>query len=202
MRVPSYTSALPTDLWMLDTAEEDRFTSFVRDSDRMTYGAAHVGLRRLLGGYLDRKPGELVFGREDCPTCDEPHGRPCLPGESGVHFSLSHGGDLVLFAFAASPVGADVEKVPPPGFVEDVWSHLHARERQELAALPERERYAAFVRCWTRKEAYLKGTGEGLSGGLDRDYVGTGPVSGTLPGWELMDCQVDPGYGAAVAVAR
>jgi 4'-phosphopantetheinyl transferase len=201
LHVPSYAAALPADLWLLDASEEERYLAFVRDVDRTLYGAAHVGLRRLLGAYLGRKPDELAFGRETCPTCDGPHGRPCLKDADGVHFSLSHGGEMVLVALAGTPVGADVEKIPQREAVEGVWSHLHPRERAELAALPEPEQGPAFARCWTRKEAYLKGTGEGMSGGLDRDYVGTGPAPAALPGWQLADCPVGPGHGAAIAVA-
>lgn len=200
VRVSAHEAGLTGDLGLLDEEERQRHKSFMRDADRVSYGAAHVGLRRLLGGYLDREPGELTFVRETCPTCGGPHGRPAVAGER-AHFSLSHSGDLVLFAFAGTPVGADVEKVPPPGFVDDVSTNLHVREQEELAALDAEGRRTAFVRCWSRKEAYLKGTGEGMSGGLDRDYVGTGPAPAALPGWELTDCQVDPAYGAAIAVA-
>lgn len=201
LRASVHASTLPDSLGLLDAGEYQRYKSFMRDVDRTSYGAAHVGLRRLLGGYLGRGPGELTFVRETCPTCGGPHGRPALKGEDRTHFSLSHSGDLVLFAFAGTPVGADVEKVPGQGSVDDVSTNLHVREQKELAALDPEERRTAFVRCWARKEAYLKGTGEGMSGGLARDYLGTGETPVDLPGWELMDCQVDPGYGAAIAVA-
>ncbi len=201
LRTSVHAPVLTDGIELLDEAEQKRYTAFMRDADRASYGSAHVGLRRLLGGYLDREPGELVFTRETCPTCGGPHGRPAVEGAGGTHFSLSHSGDLVMFAFAGTPVGVDVEKVPAQGSVDDISTNLHAREQSELAALGPEERRIAFVRCWARKEAYLKGTGEGMSGGLDRDYLGTGEVPGTLPGWELTDCPVDPGYGAAIAVA-
>ena len=202
LRVSTHRSALPGSLALLDTEERGRHAAFLRDADRDSYAAAHIGLRRLLGGYLGLEPDRVPFLRETCPTCGGPHGRPAAGVAGAPHFSLSHSGDLVLFAFAGTPVGADVEKAPSAQFADDVAGSLHPVERTELAALAgEAERTAAFVRCWTRKEAYLKGTGEGLSGNPARDYVGCGPDPAPLPGWQLADCPVDPGYGAAVAVA-
>ncbi len=198
-----YADALPGDLALLDGEERRRYAAFVRDSDRRSYGCAHVGLRRLLAAYTGAEPGELEFARATCPTCGGPHGRPVLRGRHTPHFSLSHSGDLVLMAVAAAVVGADVETLPRPDFVDDISTNLHPREYAELTAIAAaEERRAAFARCWTRKEAYLKGTGEGLSATTSRDYVGTGLLPAALPGWTLTDCQVGPGYAAALALAR
>ncbi len=203
LRVGEHAAALPDALSLLDTEESRRYTAFLRDRDRLSYGCAHVGLRRLLAAYTGGEPGELEFTRVTCPCCGGPHGRPALRGRGVPHFSLSHSGDLVLFAVAGSAVGADVETLPKLEFVNDISTNLHPDEHRELSAITDgEERRAAFVRCWTRKEAYLKGTGEGLSGTTSRDYVGTATVPAELPGWELTDWRADPGYGAAVAVAR
>ncbi|MEU6171448.1 4'-phosphopantetheinyl transferase superfamily protein [Streptantibioticus parmotrematis] len=201
LRVSSYADALPNSLVLLDAAERERHKAFVRAADRASYAAAHVALRRLLGAYADADPAALEFTRETCPVCAGAHGRPALAGGAGPHFSLSHSADMVLIAVAGTPVGADVERIPEGRFVDDVARSLHPRERDELAALPAQERRAAFARCWTRKEAYLKGTGEGLAGDPARDYVGSGDAPATLPGWSLADWTVDEGYAAAVAVA-
>jgi len=143
--------------------------------------------------------GPLALTREPCPLCGGAHGRPALSG--GPHFSLTHAGDLVLLAFAAQPVGVDAEVVPEPADATELAGVLHPRERAELSALPEQDRAAAFARCWTRKEAYLKGTGTGLGEDPSVSYVGTaenGPAS--PPGWRLADVDVPAGYAAATAV--
>ena len=190
----------PHGLHVLDAAERQRHQAFVRAEDRDRYAVAHVGLRRLLGAYTGAKPGEVAFVREACPLCGGPHGRPAVSG-GGAHFSLSHSGDLVLIAVAANPVGADVEELPALSVADDVARTLHRREQAELAALAPADRVLAFSRCWTRKEAYLKGTGEGLAGGPEHTYVGTGPEPAAVSGWALADVPVDDGYGAAVASA-
>ncbi|MCC3771478.1 4'-phosphopantetheinyl transferase superfamily protein [Streptomyces sp. UNOC14_S4] len=185
---------------VLDARERARAAAFARDRLRERYVASHLGLRRLLGAYLGTDPAAVVLTREPCPGCGGPHGRPAVAG-APFHFSLSHAGDLALYAFADTPVGADVEREQPLAVVTDVARALHPDETAELAGLPARDRLAAFARCWTRKEAYLKGLGTGLSGSLSATYVGTGPDPAPPQGWTLTDIPVGPGHAAAMAVA-
>ncbi|WFB06779.1 4'-phosphopantetheinyl transferase superfamily protein [Streptomyces sp. LX-29] len=187
---------------ILDAQERERVAAFLRDEDRERYTAAHVGLRRLLGAYLDLEPSEVPFIREPCPGCGEPHGRPAVRG-GALHFNMSHAADLVLFAFAGTPIGVDVERVQSVEVVDQIAPSLHPRERTELAVLPPAERPAAFARCWTRKEAYLKGLGTGLSRDPATDYVSTGVATVPVGSWSLADIPVDhvrSGYAAAWAV--
>ncbi|MFI9202078.1 4'-phosphopantetheinyl transferase family protein [Streptomyces sp. NPDC053048] len=184
----------------LDAGERARAAGFVRPLHRDRYVAAHAGLRRLLGAYLGRPPAAVELTREPCPGCGEPHGRPAAAG-AAFHFSLSHAGERALFAFADAPVGADVEEVQPPSVVAEVARMLHPTETAELDVLPEHARPAAFARCWTRKEAYLKGTGTGLAESPSVTYVGSGPSPASPPGWTIDDVEAGTGYGAAIAVA-
>ncbi|MET7903983.1 4'-phosphopantetheinyl transferase superfamily protein [Streptomyces sp. NPDC005355] len=189
---------------ILDAGERERVAKFVRAEDRERYTAAHMGLRQLLGGYLDLIPADVPFTREACPGCGGPHGRPAVPG-TPLHFNMSHAGDLVLFAFAGTPVGADVENLQPASVVAQVAQSLHPRERAELDALPEADRPAAFARCWTRKEAYLKGIGTGLSQDPAIAYVGTGTEPVPVGPWTMADIAVREavpgGFGYAAALA-
>lgn len=223
VRVAAHRESLGDALALLDAEERSRHAAFHRAADRDRYAAAHVALRRLLGAYLGTEPGGVTVVREPCPHCGGPHGRPAIPGSavqgsavqgsglqesglqesgvpgSGLHFSLSHSGELVVLAFAATPVGADVEEAHDLAAVEEVSTSLHPREQDELAALDAAARASAFLRCWTRKEAYLKGTGEGLPGDPSRTYVGTGPQPAAVPGWTLWDVPVGAAHAAAVA---
>ncbi|WP_242579195.1 4'-phosphopantetheinyl transferase superfamily protein [Streptomyces sp. MST-110588] len=188
------------DTEVLDAAERRRAATFVRPVDRDVYIASHSALRRLLGAYLDRDPAALRFVREPCPCCDAPHGRPALAG-APLHFSLSHTRGLALLGFARTPIGVDIETLTAPEVVDEVASVLHPQERAELAALPPAGRAAAFARCWTRKEACLKGMGTGLAGDLmTTTLVGTGPDPAPVEGWETVDVPVPEGYAAACAV--
>ncbi|GAA2095819.1 4'-phosphopantetheinyl transferase superfamily protein [Streptomyces albiaxialis] len=192
-RTPSAYATLSRD-------ECDRAEAFLRDADRDRYLVAHTALRRELGTHLGVPPGEVPLTRADCPVCDGPHGRPSVAGDP-VHFSLSHAGDLVLIALADETVGVDVEEHPGAKTVAETTSALHPRERAELEALPEAARPAAFARCWTRKEAYLKGTGTGLAEDPALTYVSTLGAPADPPGWRLADVEVPEGYAAASALA-
>ncbi|MFH0518487.1 4'-phosphopantetheinyl transferase family protein [Streptomyces sp. M41] len=185
---------------VLDPGERARAAAFRRAADRDGYRVAHVGLRMLLGGYLGIAPAEVPLVRLPCPVCRAPHGRPAVHG-AALHFSLSRSGGLCLLAFAATPVGTDVERIPAGDLVTDLGAALHPREAAELAACPPERLPAAFARAWTRKEAYLKGLGTGLGRDLHMDHLGTSPLApAQVPGWAVDDVAVAEGYAAAVAV--
>jgi len=187
------------DVSVLDEQERRRGAKFVRAADRHSYLAAHIGLRRVLSQHLDVAPGQLAFHREPCPNCAAPHGRPAVAGaDRPLHFSLSHGGDLVLIGIAGAPVGVDVEAVPAAQVAADLSTRLHPSEQREIAAAEHPG--LAFARVWTRKEAYLKGTGVGLSRGLTSDYLGGTGLAALPAGWSVLDVPVPPGYAGAVAV--
>ncbi|WP_267241518.1 4'-phosphopantetheinyl transferase family protein [Streptomyces sp. PR69] len=189
---------------ILDAEETARLTAFVHDRDRDTYAVAHVTLRELLGERLGLPPAEVKLARRPCVGCGGPHGRPHVPGDP-VHFSLSHAHDAVLIALAERAVGIDVETLPTPATALDVAEQLHPAERGELRLLHRLDRpaelTAAFARCWTRKEALLKGTGAGLNEDLTLRYVGTGPRPAPQNGWLLADLPAPAGCAAALAVA-
>ncbi|MFF7361883.1 4'-phosphopantetheinyl transferase superfamily protein [Streptomyces sp. NPDC008125] len=183
---------------VLDGAESARAAG-MRGTRRREYLAAHTALRLLLGGYLSMEPEEVRFVRHSCPCCDEPHGRPAVPGDA-VHFSLSHSHGEVLLAFAAAPVGVDVQKVPGLRTADRTADLLTPLERQELAAHDAATRPTAFARVWARKEAYLKGLGTGFGREASSDHVGAGDTAVSPYGWTLHDIASKSGYAAAVAV--
>ncbi|MGW7098981.1 4'-phosphopantetheinyl transferase family protein [Streptomyces sp. NPDC054838] len=185
---------------VLDAAERERAGRLVRPADRHGYLASHLGLRALLGAYLGTAPADVSLIREECPCCGGPHGRPAVAG-GGVHFSLSHTAGLAYLAFAAVPVGVDVEGTPGTAVVTDVLSTLHPAETAELTALAEADRPVALGRLWARKEAILKATGAGLARGVAEPYVGSGPAPAQMPDWTLRDLTAPSGYAAAAAVA-
>ncbi|MFF3620356.1 4'-phosphopantetheinyl transferase family protein [Streptomyces sp. NPDC002467] len=184
---------------VLDAAELEQAGRRLRPADRHRYVASHIGLRLLLGDRLGLAPAEVVLVREDCPGCGGPHGRPAVAG-GGVHFSLSHSGDVAYVALAPVPVGVDIEEVPGAQAVTDVLGALHPTETAELTALSEADRRVALARVWARKEACLKGIGTGIGLGLVEPYVGAGPSPAPVPEWLLTDLPCPPAYAAALAV--
>jgi 4'-phosphopantetheinyl transferase len=130
------------------------------------------GARRLLlAPYLAEMPDALRFE-------ETPHGKPSVSNRgSRLHFSASHSGEVLVFAIAKGrQVGIDVEQLRPRKGASAVAAHfLSSRERECLAALSAKMRTAAFYRCWTQKEAFVKLLGEGLRCPLDRFDVQVDP---------------------------
>lgn len=187
-------------LSLLDAGERMRCVGFRRKASSYRYAVAHVALRVLLGRYLAIPPAEIQITRGQCPSCSRVDGPPEVHG-SGLYFSLSHGGDKVAIVFARVPVGVDVEPVPSSDIVKEVSGLMHPRERVQMSELAPDGWPTAFARCWTRSEAYLKATGEGVPG-LGRTFVGAGAQPENVPGWFLSDIDVGPGYAAAAAVSQ
>ncbi|NUN53352.1 MAG: 4'-phosphopantetheinyl transferase superfamily protein, partial [Planctomycetaceae bacterium] len=142
-------------------------------------------------------------------------GKPRLGGECGQgrwRFNVSHSGGLWACAVALNrEVGLDLEEIRPGRAVESIMNrYFSPAEAAALAALPGGEREAAFHRVWTRKEAWLKARGLGISIPLDSFEVSHGPGEARLlatrpdPGeagrWTLRDLDLGPGYAAALCL--
>ncbi|MGA5494895.1 4'-phosphopantetheinyl transferase family protein [Streptomyces cinereoruber] len=188
------------DLDELDATERARAGTCRRETCRLLYSSAHIALRRLLGAYLGTGPTALRFGREPCPCCGEPHGRPVVeaPG-TDLHFSLSHGNGMALIGVSPLPIGVDVERIPTGETTRVCFPVLHPDERAELGPDASAVDTVAFGRLWTRKEAYLKGIGTGLARGLAADYLGA-DVTRRPADWTVLDVPCGPRHLAAAAL--
>jgi 4'-phosphopantetheinyl transferase len=185
---------------LLDAHELDRLDRFRRAPDRARYLAAHALTRLVLAPLVGQPPQELVFDRR-C-RCGEQHGKPTLPG--GPQFSFTHGGELVGIAVRADggPIGLDVEPVRELSDLDGMARHISSPIElgRPLPAAPD-----SFFTAWTRKEALLKATGEGIASpmagitlGPDgvEQWIGEGAPTDEV--W-LCDLAPAPGYRAAVA---
>jgi 4'-phosphopantetheinyl transferase len=144
---------------------------FARDREEFIVGRGV--LRMLLAGYTRRAPRTIHF-RYGL------RGKPELAIKSNGHalrFNVSHSHGLALFAFTfVRAVGVDIEQVNPSIEIESLASRFFsAAERARLQTLPPEMRLQAFFNCWTRKEAFIKARGEGLSLPLDQFAVTLAP---------------------------
>jgi 4'-phosphopantetheinyl transferase len=159
-------------LTLLDPTERQRRGNYRRAEDRARFTVGATLLRLASARLLGYSPTELVFVRE-CPDCGRPHGRPALLGHD-LHLSVSHAGEIVLVALSTdAEIGVDVEKIDddkPPCLVKRV---LDAGEMDRFRTTPQASQAEEFFRAWTRKEAVLKATGQGLR--LPMNAVGFGP---------------------------
>ena len=189
---------------LLAADERERAGRFHFARDRDAYIAGRGMLRLLIGRYLARAPETLDISYSD-------YGKPCLAGGE-LRFNLAHSAGLALYAFAAhTELGVDVEAERDlPDALPIARRFFSAAEYDALRALPPDEQPAAFFRCWTRKEAFIKAVGEGLSYPLDRFQVSLRPdqapallsVDGHAPGareWTLVDLPLPAAYTGALA---
>lgn len=190
-RLPGLRRLLASD----ERARADRFR-VPADADRYTIGRSVV--RQLVGGVTGVAPGEIIFDYSR-------NGKPSVPG---VHFNVAHAGDAIVIALHQSPIGIDVERLDRPIDVTGL-ARVCLTDRERAALGPRPVTPEAFFRLWTRKEAWLKAVGVGLSCPLrDVDVsdaaapiVGPGVVCEDAPPWRIVDLPAPPGYMAACAVA-
>lgn len=160
-------------LWHTLVPDERRRAERLRfEVLRQRFIAAHGMLRDVLGRYVQLSPESVRFAVR-------PGGKPELAsGESASwRFNLSHSGAMALVAVAwRREVGVDIEQLRPMKGPLDIAERFFAPgEVAALRAMPPEQINAAFFRCWTRKEAYVKALGKGLSLGLEKFEVSIDP---------------------------
>jgi 4'-phosphopantetheinyl transferase len=188
---------------LLSSDERERARRFRFDVHRDAFLRARAFLRRTLAAELGRDPRSLAF-REG------PWGKPCLANAPRLEFNLSHSGAIALCALAPMPVGVDVEQ-HREGVESLEIAELYFTENElaTLRTLPPPERVLGFFLCWTRKEAYVKARGEGLTvplssfdvtcaPGAPARLTGLGDAAPEVARWSVANLDVAPGYSAAV----
>ena len=195
------------DLWrVLAKDERQKATDLLFADDQKRFVVSRGVLRVLLGRYLRAQPDSLVFGYN-------PHGKPFLVGTAGVRFSVSHSHGLVLLAFVRDrAIGVDIEHLREDLGLDEIASrHFATREVATLRSLPNSVRKEAFFACWTRKEAFAKAKGRGLTLPFNRFEVTLTPGEPAMLldveedirepfRWAMQELIPGPGYAAALVV--
>jgi 4'-phosphopantetheinyl transferase len=176
--------------------------------DRRRFCVRRGFLRHLLGHYLACAPSAVrfVFG---------PQGKPLLANEPDLHFSLSHSADLALIGVSRdAQLGVDIENAREFEDADAIARRFFTpREVSAWVETPPGRRNTAFFNCWTRKEALVKVSGEGISLSLDRFEVVMAPDESTrvlavdgdpdrARGWTLIHLEPAPGFIGAFAMRQ
>jgi 4'-phosphopantetheinyl transferase len=190
---------------VLATDELDRAGRFHFSHLRESFVIARGTLRCLLGGYLGLHPGSLRFSYGW-------KGKPALKAGAHIQFNMTHSGSLAAIAITADcQIGLDLEQVRPLSDMQQIAAHFFcSEETTEIMSLPPGERERAFFCCWTRKEAYIKAIGDGLSAPPDgfrvtvlpdtpAQFVHLGHDAKDTDAWTLHDLSLAPGYASALA---
>jgi 4'-phosphopantetheinyl transferase len=196
---------------LLSVDERARAARFHFERDRHHFIVARGCLRTILARYLEIAPLKIQFTYT-------PYGKPELstyPSQAQtLNFNLAHSGGYALFAFThLGEIGVDLEHVRPEFAGDDIARRFFSSDEvASLTKLPANVRHEAFFNCWTRKEAFIKAKGIGLSLPLDQFDVTMAPGEPAIllrtrwdeneaARWSLKAIDVGPGYVAAVALA-
>lgn len=199
-------------LWpTLHPNEQNRAQRFVFPKDRNHYIVARGTLRAILGRYLSIAPQRLYFRYNA-------YGKPILDEQHLQHtiaFNVSHSHGLALLAFArCEDLGVDIEYMNPAIEGPQIAEHYFSpAEVQKLLSAPPSLQTHAFFNCWTRKEAYIKARGMGISLGLNNFDVSLLPAEPVellairesnqrLSDWSLRELLPGPGYKGALAIKK
>ncbi len=188
---------------LLSPDELARADRFALPSLRASFISTRGLTRRILANYLSCSAHEITFQYGE-------FGKPYL---AAPHFNVAHSGSMLCVAVSsASELGVDIEKIKPMRDALSIASRFFSpTESARLHALPPSQQAEAFFQCWTRKEAFVKATGQGLRRGLQNFSVAFGP--GVEPkideienphddpkAWSLLAFEPANGYLGAVAL--
>lgn len=195
----------------LSAEEMERVRRFHFQKDRHQYIITRGTLRALLGKYQNRPPAEFVFEYGQ-------HGKPVLahhPADSDIFFNVSHSHQMAIIGFCReSELGIDIEHLREMRELMRIARRFFSRhEFTVLGTLPGTQQIEGFFNCWTRKEAFIKAGGEGLSHPLDTFSVTLKPGEparllwvqgdpGEASRWTISAWNPTAGYTAALAVRK
>src|SRR5258708_18456760 len=204
---PDSTIKKLTEVLALD--EVTRANRFHFEADRGRFIVARACLRKLLGDYLGIRATAVQFSYSE-------YGKPSLAesiNAQGLSFNLAHSGSLALYALTLKrQIGVDLEHIRPEFTADEIARrYFSASEVDRLSQLPPALRHQAFFNCWTRKEAFIKAIGIGLSLPLDQFDVTLAPNEPAIllqtrwndeeaSRWSLTALDAGRDYVAAVAV--
>ncbi len=188
--------------------EQTKARGFRFERLRRRYIVCRGILRKLIGDYLQQEPSQIRFQYQA-------KGKPVLDKRSseGLQFNLSHSEGIALLALTRHrEIGVDVEFVRLLSDAKKIAERFFSqRERADLGGVASKDQTAAFFNCWTRKEAYLKARGEGMSRELDQFSVSLVPGEPArllsvqwdpkeVGRWSMLSLRPTPDYVAALVV--
>ena len=147
---------------LLSKEEKVRAHRFRFFKDKKCFVVTRATLRLISSHYLSKEIEDIVFEYED-------YGKPYFKHNTDLNFNVSHSGNRAVIGFVHHhTIGIDIEKIKNDFDTFEIASNFFSKaEIDALRNIPKAEQYLAFYRCWTRKEAFIKAKGSGLSFPLD-----------------------------------
>lgn len=193
---------------LLNHAEKERAARYIRTVDRSHFIAARSILRDILSRYCHCAAENIQFNYNA-------KGKPFLNFELmkfNIHFNLSHSHGVALYAIShCENIGIDIEYNQRQIHPLEIAQRFFSKEEIALLShLPKSEQLTNFYKIWTRKEAYVKAIGEGISNTLDqfsvdlinfKSKIKSSTTNGKLSDWYIYDILMDPNYTATLALS-
>lgn len=183
---------------LLDDVEKLRGNKYLHDRDRNRFVVSRAAQRIILGWYLGIDPGKLKF-----KTGDNKKPFIAANNDHSIQFNISHSGDWIVLAVSKEVVGSDIEYIDPNFDFDDILpEHFSTAESRYVNAQDKLQR---FYELWTRKEALLKATGQGLGEHLKDTSALTGTnamhpsLLGNTANWQIQTFNLDKDYVASIA---
>lgn len=188
---------------ILSEEERQRAERFLKTAARVRYVQTRAILRLLTSRLSQLSPDELTIQQM-------PSGKPFLPG-SKLRVSVAHSARIGICAISdRAPIGVDVEQVRPLPEMQSIARESFSKDdRERLHRLKGDASVAWFFQCWTRREAYVKALGSGLTRSTSSIRFGNSAKLGEAvsvidaqsPSWQswlALDLQLAAGYAGAL----
>ncbi|MFT7239170.1 MAG: 4'-phosphopantetheinyl transferase [Cyclobacteriaceae bacterium] len=198
----------PIHTGILSDDEVKRSKKYRFKIDRDTFIAGRVALRFLIAEYINANPEEICFDHNA-------QGKPSVNNSAGLEFNLSNSyGKIVIALCINDIIGVDIEQNTRPVEIQNIAKSFFSQpEIETLEKISDENKLIAFYNCWTRKEAYIKALGGGLSIPLDQFGVSLAPSSkaeilfiegnSTEPSqWSLVSFDFEHEFTGAIAVRK
>ncbi len=188
---------VPALLALLTPPEQQRARRYHAEADYQRFVVGRAALRLLLGAGLGLPPTALCFAAGG-------NHKPILATAPELHYNVSHSGNWVLIALAPVALGIDVEKINPSFPFQELVDHSFGEHEKTFLAR-QAVPLAAFYQLWTRKEAFVKATGQGINAdfarvpALDGRHQWPAPPPNQVADWTVSSFAAAAGYVAAVA---
>lgn len=142
---------------LLNSEEKNKAVRFKFAKHRNNFISFRANLRIILSEYLNTHPAKITFSYAD-------KGKPFL-SDSEIKFNISHSDNFAVYAVTSqTEIGIDTEKIKElPDALSIAKNYFSEMEVKQFSAVDENNYKQAFYNCWTRKEAFIKAIGEGLS---------------------------------------
>jgi 4'-phosphopantetheinyl transferase len=138
---------------LLPADRQQKISGFRCEADRRLHVFSEVLVRCLACRELHLHHEELCFGQNA-------FGKPYLLHSPSFHYNISHTRNALAVGISDEPIGVDTEKVKDADI--RIAKRVFTENECSRVCMIQQNQDKLFYEVWTKKEAYLKWTGQGF----------------------------------------